>query len=96
MIDSTILHDINQLGDEKPGSPLAPAARLGLPVQGGPWWAGLSQPRWLLRWKEPLRVAPQAETPVRRGAPPECWEGAEGFYRAVLLEVPLKKNEGSR
>lgn len=30
------------------------------------------------------------------GAPGACWDLAKGFYRTVLLEVQLKKNEGSR
>lgn len=84
----TFLHSMDRQEDEKLGSSLAPAARLQLPraaAQAAPVLEGA-----------PLHCpVPQAETPVCKDTPPECWDLAKHFYCTVLLEVQLKKNEGS-
>lgn len=85
----TFLHYINQQEDEKPSSLLAPAPRV---------WLSRAEPAQVAPVLEgaPLHCPlPQAETPVREDTPPECWDMAKHFYRTVLLEVQLKKNEGS-
>lgn len=87
----TSLHYINQQEDEKPSSPPAPAPCLGLLVLGGQGRQG---------W-----APQQLPHPTLKGDPahpPPGWDPrllghslrAPGTGKTVLLEVPLKKNEG--